>query len=57
VLAIIGELDHYTPPADVADLEGAGAVVGVRPSTVAHAPYAPTAEHGFAHAHAWLRGD
>ena len=40
VLAIIGELDTYTPPDDVAALEAAGANV-VR---------YPQAEHGFAHA-------
>lgn len=39
VLAIIGELDQYTPPADVAALENAGVTV-VR---------YPHAEHGFAH--------
>ena len=39
VLAIIGDRDHYTPPADVAALETTGATV-VR--------YAE-AEHGFAH--------
>lgn len=39
VLAIIGERDHYTPPADVSALEATGAQV-VR--------YAE-AEHGFAH--------
>ena len=40
VLAIIGELDTYTPPEDVVALEAAGANV-VR---------YPQAEHGFAHA-------
>ncbi len=40
VLAIIGELDTYTPPDDVVALEAAGANV-VR---------YPEAEHGFAHA-------
>ncbi len=40
VLAIIGELDSYTPPDDVAALEAAGVDV-VR---------YPEAEHGFAHA-------
>ena len=40
VLAIIGELDSYTPPDDVAALEAAGVDV-VR---------YPDAEHGFAHA-------
>jgi carboxymethylenebutenolidase len=40
VLAIIGELDTYTPPDDVAALEAAGVNV-VR---------YPEAEHGFAHA-------
>lgn len=40
VLAIIGELDTYTPPDDVVALEAAGANV-VR---------YPQAEHGFAHA-------
>ncbi len=40
VLAIIGELDTYTPPADVVALEAAGVNV-VR---------YPDAEHGFAHA-------
>jgi carboxymethylenebutenolidase len=40
VLAIIGELDTYTPPADVAALEATGVNV-VR---------YPEAEHGFAHA-------
>ena len=40
VLAIIGERDHYTPPADVDALEAAGVEV-VR---------YPDAEHGFAHA-------
>ena len=40
VLAIIGELDTYTPPEDVIALEAAGANV-VR---------YPQAEHGFAHA-------
>ncbi|MEX0846825.1 MAG: dienelactone hydrolase family protein [Ilumatobacteraceae bacterium] len=39
VLAIIGERDHYTPPADVVALEAAG---------VATVRY-PEAEHGFAH--------
>jgi carboxymethylenebutenolidase len=39
VLAIIGERDHYTPPADVDALEAAGVEV-VR---------YPEAEHGFAH--------
>ena len=39
VLAIIGERDQYTPPADVAALEMAGAAV---------ARY-PDAEHGFVH--------
>jgi dienelactone hydrolase len=64
VLAIIGERDHYTPPADVEALEAAGV-------TTVHYP---DAEHGFAHdasrpahrpddaadafarAEAWLRG-
>jgi carboxymethylenebutenolidase len=64
VLAIIGERDHYTPPADVEALEAAGV-------TTVHYP---EAEHGFAHdasrpahrpddaadafarAEAWLRG-
>jgi carboxymethylenebutenolidase len=40
VLAIIGGLDHYTPPADVVALEAVGVNV-VR---------YPEAEHGFAHA-------
>jgi len=40
VLAIIGELDPYTPPADVEALEATGA------SVVRY----PDAEHGFAHA-------
>jgi len=40
VLAIIGELDTYTPPADVAALESTGVNI-VR---------YPEAEHGFAHA-------
>ena len=40
VLAIIGELDTYTPPADVAALEAAGV----------HVVRYPEAEHGFAHA-------
>jgi carboxymethylenebutenolidase len=40
VLAVIGALDTYTPPADVVDLEAAGVNV-VR---------YPEAEHGFAHA-------
>jgi carboxymethylenebutenolidase len=40
VLAIIGELDHYTPPGDVVALEASGVTV-VR---------YPDAEHGFAHA-------
>jgi len=40
VLAIIGELDHYTPPDDVVALENSGVTV-VR---------YPDAEHGFAHA-------
>lgn len=39
VLAIVGDLDHYTPPADVAALEDTGVTV-VR---------YPEAEHGFAH--------
>ncbi len=39
VLAIIGEVDHYTPPADVDALEATGVTV-VR---------YPEAEHGFAH--------
>lgn len=39
VLAIIGERDHYTPPADVDALEAAGV------SVVRY----PDAEHGFAH--------
>ncbi len=39
VLAIIGERDHYTPPADVEALEATGVTV-VR---------YPDAEHGFAH--------
>jgi carboxymethylenebutenolidase len=64
VLAIIGERDHYTPPADVEALEAAGV------TTVHYSD----AEHGFAHdasrpahrpddaadafarAEAWLRG-
>jgi carboxymethylenebutenolidase len=40
VLAIIGDLDHYTPPADVEALKGTGVQV---------VQY-PDAEHGFAHA-------
>jgi carboxymethylenebutenolidase len=40
VLAIIGDLDHYTPPGDVEALKGTGAEV---------VQY-PEAEHGFAHA-------
>ena len=40
VLAIIGDLDEYTPPADVAALENT-------PATVVRYP---EAEHGFAHA-------
>jgi carboxymethylenebutenolidase len=40
VLAVIGDLDPYTPPADVAVLEGTAATL-VR---------YPEAEHGFAHA-------
>lgn len=40
VLAIIGELDSYTPPPDVAALEQVGA----------HVVRYPDAEHGFAHA-------
>lgn len=40
VLAIIGELDTYTPPADVVALEAAGV----------HVVRYPDAEHGFAHA-------
>jgi len=39
VLAIVGERDHYTPPADIAALAAAGVTV-VR---------YPEAEHGFAH--------
>jgi dienelactone hydrolase len=39
VLAIIGERDHYTPPADVEALEATGA----------HVVRYPDAEHGFAH--------
>ena len=39
VLAIIGGKDHYTPPADVAELKN----VGVRTEIY------PDAEHGFAH--------
>lgn len=39
VLAVIGEIDSYTPPADVRDLEGAG---------VTTARY-PGADHGFVH--------
>ncbi len=39
VLAIVGDLDHYTPPADVEALAETGAVI-VR---------YPEAEHGFAH--------
>ena len=39
VLAIIGDLDHYTPPEDVLALQAAGVTV---------ARY-PEAEHGFAH--------
>ena len=40
VLAIIGELDTYTPPPDVEDLIATGA----------HVVRYPDAEHGFAHA-------
>ena len=40
VLAIIGELDTYTPPTDVVALEAAGV----------HVVRYPEAEHGFAHA-------
>ncbi len=40
VLAIIGELDSYTPPDDIVALESAGA----------HVVRYPEAEHGFAHA-------
>lgn len=40
VLAIVGELDSYTPPDDVVALEAAGA----------HVVRYPEAEHGFAHA-------
>ena len=40
VLAIIGELDTYTPPADVVALEASGV----------HVVRYPDAEHGFAHA-------
>jgi carboxymethylenebutenolidase len=65
VLAIIGDRDPYTPPADVADLEAAGAVVVRYPEAehgFAHAPERPShraedAADAFARAHAWLRGD
>ncbi len=65
VLAIIGELDHYTPPTDVADLESSGAVVVRYPEAehgFAHAPERPAhrpddAADAFARALAWLRGD
>ena len=40
VLAIIGDRDPFTPPADVADLEATGVSV----------VHYPEAEHGFAHA-------
>ena len=64
VLAIIGERDHYTPPADVDALEATGVTV-VRyagaehgfahdASRPAHRPV--DAADAFARAEAWLRG-
>lgn len=70
VLAIIGELDTYTPPADVVALEEIGVTVARYPEAehgFAHAPERPAhrpadAADAFARAHAWLsasgvRGD
>jgi carboxymethylenebutenolidase len=65
VLAIIGDQDPYTPPADVADLEATGAAVVRYPEAehgFAHAPERPShraddAADAFARAQAWLRGD
>jgi carboxymethylenebutenolidase len=62
VLAIIGELDTYTPPADVAALEAAGAKVVRYPDAehgFAHAPERPAhrpadAANAFERAHTWL---
>lgn len=64
VLAIIGERDHYTPPADVAELEGTGVSVVRYPEAehgFAHAPERPAhrpddAADAFTRARAWLAG-
>jgi carboxymethylenebutenolidase len=62
VLAIIGELDHYTPPDDVVALETSGVTVVRYPDAehgFAHAPERPAhrpadAADAFQRAHAWL---
>jgi carboxymethylenebutenolidase len=64
VLAIIGELDHYTPPDDVVALEASGVTVVRYPGAehgFAHAPERPAhrpadAADAFERAHAWLIG-
>jgi len=62
VMAIIGELDSYTPPADVVALEAAGVNVVRYPDAehgFAHAPERPSHRHddaadAFQRAHTWL---
>ena len=64
VLAIIGERDTYTPPADVVALEAAGVDVVRYPEAehgFAHAPDRPAhrpddAADAFQRAHTWLSG-
>jgi dienelactone hydrolase len=64
VLAIIGDLDPYTPPADVEALAATGATVVRYPEAehgFAHAPERPShrpddAADAFARAHDWLAG-
>jgi len=64
VLAIIGELDHYTPPADIEALEASGVTVVRYPEAehgFAHDPARPAhraddAADAFARAKAWLKG-
>jgi len=63
-LAIIGELDHYTPPDDVVALEASGVTVVRYPGAehgFAHAPERPAhrpadAADAFERAHVWLIG-
>jgi len=64
VLAIIGELDPYTPPSDVAALAETGATIVRYPEAehgFAHAPERPAhrpddAADAFARAHQWFEG-